>query len=114
MYYISIFESFAIQHTKSTGLPCNVISHRSIVVIAEFNDAFGTQMMNFVFDYENKKWFKNGIIQSPNPSTKRFLVSISGQFFYMRIMLNETETYFENGLRKVKPYYFTFTTHAKV
>jgi len=26
---------------------------------------------------------------------------------------NETETYFENGLRKVKPYYFTFTTHAK-
>ena len=72
----------------------HVISHRSIVVIAEFNDAFGTQMMNFVFDYENKKWFKNGIIQSPNPSTKRFLVSISGQFFYMRIMFHETETYF--------------------
>ena len=49
--------------------------------------------MNFVFAYENKKWFKNGIIQSPNPSTKRFLVPISGQFFYMRIMFNETETY---------------------
>ena len=26
---------------------------------------------------------------------------------------DETETYFENGLRKVRPYYFTFTTHAK-
>jgi len=26
---------------------------------------------------------------------------------------NETETYFEGGLRKVKPYSFTFTTHAK-
>ena len=26
---------------------------------------------------------------------------------------NETETYFEAGLRKVRPYYFTFTTHAK-
>ena len=25
----------------------------------------------------------------------------------------ETETYFEAGLRKVRPYYFTFTTHAK-
>ena len=25
----------------------------------------------------------------------------------------ETETYFENGLRKVRPYHFTFTTHAK-
>ena len=26
---------------------------------------------------------------------------------------DETETYFEAGLRKVRPYYFTFTTHAK-
>ena len=78
----------------STGLTCNVISLRSIVIIAEFNDAFGTLMMNFVFDYENKKWSKNGIIQSPNPSAKRFLVSISGHFFYMRIVFNETETYF--------------------
>ncbi|PSN35204.1 RNA pseudouridylate synthase domain-containing protein 2 [Blattella germanica] len=26
---------------------------------------------------------------------------------------NETSYYFENGLRKVYPYYFTFTTHAK-
>jgi len=26
---------------------------------------------------------------------------------------DETETYFENGLRKVRPYHFTFTTHAK-
>ena len=52
-------------------------------------------MMNFVFDYENKKWFKNGmVIQSPNPSTKRFLVPISGQFFYMRIIFNATENYF--------------------
>ena len=25
----------------------------------------------------------------------------------------ETETYFEKGLRRVRPYYFTFTTHAK-
>jgi len=25
----------------------------------------------------------------------------------------ETETYFENGLRRVRPYYFEFTTHAK-
>ena len=25
----------------------------------------------------------------------------------------ETETYIENGLRKIRPYYFTFTTHAK-
>lgn len=65
-------------------------------MIAEFNDSFGsTLMMNFVFDYENKKWLKNGIeIQSPNPSTKRFLVPISGQFFYMRIIFNATENYF--------------------
>ena len=25
----------------------------------------------------------------------------------------ETETYFQGGLRRVRPYYFTFTTHAK-
>ena len=25
----------------------------------------------------------------------------------------ETETYFRGGLRRVRPYYFTFTTHAK-
>ena len=25
----------------------------------------------------------------------------------------ETETYFQDGLRRVRPYYFTFTTHAK-
>lgn len=68
---------------------------RSIVVIAEFNDTFGTLMMNFVFDYENKKWLKNGIeIQSPHPSTKRFLVPILGHFFYMRIIFNATENYF--------------------
>ena len=77
---------------------------RSIVVIAEFNDSFGsTLMMNFVFDYENKKWLKNGIeIQSPNPSTKRFLVPISGQFFYMRIIFNATENYFVSDERWFK------------
>ena len=26
---------------------------------------------------------------------------------------NETETYFEDGYRRVRPYYFTFVAHAK-
>ena len=73
-------------------------------MIAEFNDSFGnTLMMNFVFDYENKKWFKNGIvIQTPNPSTKRFLVPILGHFFYMRIIFNATENYFVSDERWFK------------
>ena len=77
---------------------------RSIVVIAEFNDSFGnTLMINFVFDYENKKWFKNGtVIQTPNPSTKRFLVPILGHFFYMRIIFNATENYFVSDDRWFK------------
>jgi len=32
---------------------------------------------------------------------------------YTDAKFDETETYFENGLRKVRPYHFTFTTHAK-
>eukprot|EP00092_Neocalanus_flemingeri_P099282 GFUD01126659.1.p1 GENE.GFUD01126659.1~~GFUD01126659.1.p1 ORF type:complete len:546 (-),score=157.75 GFUD01126659.1:32-1669(-) len=32
---------------------------------------------------------------------------------YTEEKYEETETYFENGLRKVRPYHFTFTTHAK-
>ncbi|ESO84214.1 hypothetical protein LOTGIDRAFT_107992 [Lottia gigantea] len=32
---------------------------------------------------------------------------------YSQDIFSETEYYFEDGLRKVYPYYFTFTTHAK-
>lgn len=79
---------------------------------------------NSEFSLENGKWRKIKGIKRPldvcdklskREQTKKNKIARSIPILpqHTDAKYDETETYFENGLRKVRPYYFTFTTHAK-
>ena len=63
---------------------------RSIIVIAELSNQFGTKILSYLFDYGNKIWSEYQLITTTNAKSETFLLYIHGILY---LLTPDAQTY---------------------
>ena len=63
---------------------------RSIIVIAELSNQFGTTVLSYLFDYGNKIWSEYQLITTTNAKSETFLLYVHGILY---LLTPDAQTY---------------------
>merc|ERR1711892_19121 len=114
---------------KFSCFPCRIVIESVVALKSHLSGGKHLENSESPFDnseyfLDNGKWKKTKGVKRPlddgarlskRERTKKNKIARSIPILaqHTEAKFEETDTYFENDLRKVRPYHFTFTTHAK-